>query len=137
MDKQAAARAAEGLSADLVAAARAAWFSVLGHPGDDTETRPSPAAFQAWGTACGDKDAEHFLPAWLRHGAPQGILEPIPLAGVFPPASESSPLRSLDTLHSEQAGWSNHQSADLEPEAVLELLREQEAKGHCTLHATL
>ena len=48
-DSKAAARAAQGLSKDLVAAGRAAWFAVLGHPGDDTSTGPSPAAMQAWG----------------------------------------------------------------------------------------
>ena len=127
LDKAAAARAAEGLSADLVAAARAAWFSVLGRPGEDTEHGPSPAAIQAWGEACNDLDAAVFLPNWLREGAPQGILEPIPAAGVFPPAMDAEPPRAPDTLHTEQAGWTNHQSADAEPDAVLEILREQES----------
>ena len=74
-DEQAAARAAAGVSKELVLAARNAWFSVLGHPESHTENGPSPAAMQAWGTACDDLDAATYLPEWLRKGAPQGNSE--------------------------------------------------------------
>ena len=120
-----------GFSDEIIYMFRAEWFATLGAKETPRCKGPDPGFMETWGRAVQDEDSAVFLPMWLRTGAPLGILEPIDLAGVFPPVEPSDPVRDPSTLHSELAGWTNYSSAEDEPAVVRGLLDDQEAKGHC------
>ena len=124
-------KAVSGFSERISAAFRTEWFHTLGMDAPPRGLGPDADVIEAWGQATMDPDAREILPHWLRPGAPLGILEPIELAGVFPPVEPGEPARRPDTLFTELAGWSNYSSAEDEPEVVASLLKAQEDKGHC------
>ena len=120
-----------GFSPQVASSFRASWFQVLGSTAPPSSPGPDADVIECWGRAVGDQDAGEFLPHWLRHGAPIGILEQIEVANVFPKVTMDETPRHPDTLYSELAGWANYASAEDEPEVVAKLLGAQEAKGHC------
>ena len=120
-----------GFSDEIIYMFRSEWFATLGATETPRCKGPDPGFMETWGRAVQDEDSAVFLPMWLRTGAPLGILEPIDLAGVFPPVEPTDPVRDPSTLHSELAGWTNYSSAEDEPAVVKGLLDDQEAKGHC------
>ena len=120
-----------GFSDEIIYMFRSEWFATLGAKETPRCKGPDPGFMETWGRAVQDEDSAVFLPMWLRTGAPLGILEPIDLAGVFPPVEPTDPVRDPSTLHSELAGWTNYSSAEDEPAVVKGLLDDQEAKGHC------
>ena len=120
-----------GFSDEIIYMFRSEWFATLGAKETPRCKGPDPGFMETWGRAVQDEDSAVFLPMWLRNGAPLGILEPIDLAGVFPPVEPTDPVRDPSTLHSELAGWTNYSSAEDEPAVVKGLLDDQEAKGHC------
>ena len=86
------------------------------------------AILRAYASSAGDPDI--VLADWLETGAPIGIINSIPNTGVFPTVEPKDQQLPLSELVSSPCGWSNHPSAELEPERVLELLSSNVAKHH-------
>ncbi|KAF4678511.1 hypothetical protein FOZ60_016501 [Perkinsus olseni] len=88
----------------------------------------------------GDWDSD--VPRWYTDGCPVGLEVPIPVKGVFPteatglePDSDCS-LSFIDGS-SDLSGYSNYESVEDNPDAVISLLREEESKGFCTFYESL
>lgn len=94
-----------------------------------------PDILEAYNRATGDPDVH--LPQWLVEGAPLGHRASIPTCGVFPlPVGGSGIKQEEGDWLAYQGDWQNYQSVESRLDVGLQLLREAETSGFCTLHTS-
>ena len=120
-----AGQSVNGPPDDVVAAARHALARALGTrpPGSSGLDATTFDGLRAHG------DPDPHLAGWLRHGAPLGILQPVPPSGIFPPVPAADPQRDLGDITTMFDGFTNYTSAEDEPETRLSLLRKMTDRG--------
>ena len=122
-----------GFSGAVLAHFHPRWPQLLGR----SPSPPPAGVHEALGVAAGEWDAESVLPSWLGHGAPNGILEEVETAGVFPPCHGDEQPWISASLCTCLAAWSNCASAEEELEVDNQLLQAHADMGHCPFFDTL
>ena len=86
------------------------------------------AILRAYAKASDDPDS--ILADWLEEGAPIGITNPVENTGIFPRVDDKTRPFSVHDLVSNPDGWTNHPTAEAEPERILDMLGDSRNKGH-------
>ena len=136
VEELAAGRTADGFDDKVVAGARERVLRALGSGELATSTKGiSAAVLRAFIEASGDPD--YHLPEWLETGAPIGILNDIPRAGIFPDVQIGVETDiTLAELVTPESGWANYASVENEPDTVNEVLGKAVEAGFCRAYDT-
>ena len=136
VEELAAGRTAAGFDDEVVSEARERVLRALGSSGPAASKKGiSAEVLRAFIEASGDPD--YHLPEWLEGGAPIGILNDIPLAGIFPDVQISVETdTSLSELVTLEPGWVNYASVEKEPDTVNEVLSKAVEAGFCRVYDT-
>ena len=84
-----------------------------------------------------DPDAA-MLAKWLLEGAPMGYSQDIPTTGIFPTVSNAACEQEFEQIQAKSLdGWENYESAKMEEEELIKLVKDYVDRGFCHVVPTL
>ena len=132
----AAGRTAAGFDDEVASEARERVLRALGSSEPAASGKGiSAVVLHAFIEASGDPD--YHLPEWLEKGAPIGILNDIPRAGIFPDVQIAVETDiTLAEFVTPESGWVNYASVENEQDTVNKVLGKAVEAGFCRVYDT-